>query len=66
MSECTPQSHLASKFLHVIAPDLSELRPDGANEMGEWVTCRRCMSTMLIVERAPVERQRPAALGVAL
>lgn len=65
MSECSPQSHLAAKFLHVIAPDLSELRPEGVTELGVWVTCRKCLSTMLIADVAP-PRERPPALGIVL
>lgn len=42
------------KMLYAIAPDLAPLRFDGENGMGRWVTCRRCMSTMLI-ERLRVE-----------
>ena len=56
---CTQDEHRAMKMLYVIAPDLSPLRFDGENSMGRWVTCRRCLSTMLI-------ERRVESLGVTL
>lgn len=60
LAACTQDEHRAMKMLYVIAPDLSPLRFDGENGMGRWVTCRRCLSTMLI------ERPRVEALRVTL
>lgn len=65
MSQCTPESHREAKWLYVVAPDLSQLRLDGVNSMGTWLTCKTCLSTMLIEAPEPPREPQPA-LGVVI
>ena len=62
MSRCTDEAHRERKWLHTIAPDLSDLRQIGDNEVGVWLHCDACSTTLLL---PPVER-RPASLAVTL
>lgn len=63
-SRCSDASHRAAKWLHVLAPDLSELVPIGQSELGAFYNCPRCSTTLLVP--APQQPPDTAPLRVAL
>lgn len=64
MSRCDQNTHAQQKWLYTLAPDLCELRHKGRNEVGVWLDCPRCSSTLLI--ETPTEAERPASAEVTL
>lgn len=48
MSRCTDATHAEQRWLYTLAPDLSELRDIGESDIGRWLNCPRCSTTLLI------------------
>jgi len=64
VSRCDSNTHAQQKWLYTLAPDLSELRDRGRNEVGVWLDCPRCSSTLLI--EIPAAPERPVSAEVRL
>jgi hypothetical protein len=48
VSRCTDATHAEQRWLYTLAPDLSDLRSIGASDVGEFLNCPRCSTTLLI------------------